>query len=358
MRNNKKYVLVCIVINVFAVTLLFLFCYELHDFSQCVVQNSITMQKMTEKTKEYKYEFDPLYNGTIKASYLVYKPVPDVSQCSNEGNKSSNQVSRLFRQDNILYKRWCIETFKNGKYIYDAYKKIAFNIEFIPEAYKIDFWQTPFETARIKKGDCEDAALLFFSHLPANLKNAEVVWGWALNKKSANGRAHVWYQLIDKNGQRYVVEGFSKDWTGIIPMEIVERNELRKPIITISHNTLSALAYLISNGYKLQSCQSLVDLLESTHFVYLEYDNQIISQGVDKRLHLDCEFVEQLENIQDNKMQEGKKYKKTIIVPELSKEISNILIKLHEVFSRYEKQKKEMQRDRYYHRYTILQRSG
>ncbi|MCP4369105.1 MAG: hypothetical protein GY797_13480, partial [Deltaproteobacteria bacterium] len=81
-----------------------------------------------------------------------------------------------------------------------------------------------------------DVVSHFFSQLPPNQKNAEIVWGRVIDKKSAVGRAHVWYQLTDKKGQKYVVEGFSRDWNGITPMEIVENTEKRIPILTISHS--------------------------------------------------------------------------------------------------------------------------
>ena len=53
-----------------------------------------------------------------------FKPVPD--ECPYPENNG-------LLQDNFMYKEWCEETFENGKYIYEAYKDIAFNIKYTPE---------------------------------------------------------------------------------------------------------------------------------------------------------------------------------------------------------------------------------
>jgi hypothetical protein len=232
-----------------------------------------------------------------------YKPVADTCPYVEDGEKLS---------DNFLYKEWCEETFDNGKCIYEAYKDIAFNIKYTPEASKTDFWQTPAETARLKKGDCEDAVFLFFSQLPPNQENAEIVWGWVINRQSKIGRAHVWYQLVDKKGQQYIVEGFSNDWNGIIPIEIIEETELRRPIFTILHSTVGRLAGSLPQADNSQFAQSLVDTPSSTNFSNHDSGDQPFSQGID-----------------------------ALLLPNTTKEISNILNKLHELFSRYERQKEE-----------------
>jgi hypothetical protein len=235
-------------------------------------------------------------------SRLGYKPVPDTCPYVENGGKLS---------DNFLYKEWCEETFDNGNYIYEAYKDVAFNIKYTPELYKTDFWQTPIETKRLKKGDCEDAVFLFFSQLPSDQNNAEIVWGWVINKRGTTRWAHVWYQLTDKKGQQYVVEGFSKDWNGIIPMEIVESTETRKLIFTISHSTVSRLSSSLANADS-RIIQSLVDLPAVINCSNHNSGNQTISHD------MDCSLL-----------------------PNMSKEISNILNKLHKLFSRYERQKEE-----------------
>jgi hypothetical protein len=233
-------------------------------------------------------------------SNLGYKPVSDTCPYVESEGKLS---------DNFLYKEWCEETFDNGKYIYEAYKDIAFNIKYTPELSKTDYWQTPVETARLKKGDCEDAVFLFFSQLPSNQENAEIVWGWVINKRSTVGRAHVWYQLLDKKGQQYVVEGFSNDWNGIIPIEIIEETESRKPIFTIAHSAISRLAGSLPKVDDSQIIHSLVDSPAVTSFSNHDSVKQPFLQGMD-----------------------------TSLLPNTTKEISNILNKLHELFSRYERQ--------------------
>jgi len=230
-----------------------------------------------------------------------YKPVADPCPYVENGEELS---------DNFLYKEWCEETFDNGDYIYETYKDIAFNIKYTPELSKTDFWQTPIETAKLKRGDCEDVVFLFFSQLPSNQKNAEIVWGWVINKRSAVRKAHVWYQLVDNKGQQYVVEGFSKDWNGIIPMKIVEGIESRRPILTMTHSAVSRLASSLPDNS--QIAQSLVDLSTATTFSNHDSGNQPFQQDID-----------------------------TPFLPNTTKDTSNILNKLHELFSRYERQKED-----------------
>jgi hypothetical protein len=91
----------------------------------------------------------------------VYKPVPDECPCPDNNG---------MLLDNFMYRDWCEETFVNGKYIYEAYKDIAFNIKYTQEQPETDIWQTPFETNKSKKGDCEDAVFLFASHLSSMQK--------------------------------------------------------------------------------------------------------------------------------------------------------------------------------------------
>ncbi len=232
-------------------------------------------------------------------SNLDYRPVSDTCPYVENGGELS---------DNFLYKEWCEETFDNGNCIYEAYKDIAFNIKYTPDLNKTDYWQTPVETARLKKGDCEDAAFLFFSRLPSNQKNAEIVWGWVIDKRSTLGRAHVWYQLVDKKGQQYVVEGFSKDWNGIIPMEIVEETESRRPILTIAHSMVTRLASSLPKVDDSQIMQSLVDLPAATNFFSSDLGSQSFSQGMD-----------------------------TLLLSNTTKEVSNILNKLHELFRKVRK---------------------
>ncbi len=247
-----------------------------------------------------------------------YKPVPDTYlYIKDEENPN----------DNLLYKEWCEKTFDNGNYIYEAYKDIAFNIEYTPEPYKTDFWQTPLETIRLKKGDCEDAVFHFFSQLPPDQRNAEIRWGWIIDKRDEIGTAHVWYQLRDKEGKQYIVEGFSKDWNGIIPMEIVEKTETRRPTFTIVHSSVSRLANLPLETDDEQIWEFFPHFMDTQHYrsgrILTEYPL----------------------NVQEGLWGYRKHPARSIMPANVGKEICNILKKLHELFSRYESQKKDLESD-------------
>lgn len=265
----------------------------------------------------------------------AYKPVPD------ECPYLDDNVKLL---DNFKYKDWCEETFDNGKYIYEAYKDIAFNIKYTPEQAKTDIWQTPYETHKSKKGDCEDAVFLFTTHLPLIQKNTKIIWGWVIDKGRRVARAHVWFQLTDKAGQQYIVEGFSKDWDGIIPLEIVEKTELRKPIFTITHSEFCRLFSLVSMPDSWQTYQSLIDLCTSASFIEFYSRDLNISQGMDSHFDPDYGFIGYLLDTQT------KEYKDMIshryptrfnTSPAMGKEISNIFKKLHELFVRCERQRED-----------------
>lgn len=168
-----------------------------------------------------------------------YKPVEDIweekqlATCNPEGNNIP---------DNPRYKEWCVNTFKNGEQIYKAYREIAFDIDYRAEPPKTDYWQTPIETRQSKKGDCEDSMFLFFSQLSGLDIDGDMVWGWVVDKDTSITFAHVWYQLFDKRGRAYIVEGFSKEWNGIIPEEILAGTEERIPTLILRHNRLSRIA--------------------------------------------------------------------------------------------------------------------
>ena len=205
------------------------------------------------------------FTGLVLTLILSYKPVLD--ECPDL--EYSEDL-----HDNFLYKKWCEETFTNGNHIYEGYKDIAFNIKYAPEVPKTDNWQTPLETTRLEQGDCEDAVFLFFSHLPPTLENAEIVWGWVIDRHRV-ARAHVWYQLKDGEGKEYIVEGFSNDWNGIIPMDIVRKTETRKPILKITHLEASRLLTLISRPDSCDTYQILADLHRSTDFLKIENQKKI-----------------------------------------------------------------------------------
>ena len=266
-------------------------------------------------------------NWSGKSSQLGYKPVPDISEYKKvKGDTSSCQIhSREY--DNYLYEQWCEETFDNGMYIYAAYKSIAFKIKYKPEAKKTDFWQTPIETDRLKNGDCEDAVFLLFSQLPSDQENAEIVWGWVVNNQSKATRPHVWYQLIDKKGQKYIVEGFSKEWNGIIPMEIAREYESRKPILTIPHTKVTELINFLLEANDRQSYWSLINLLKPTNFSNYEFTGFPVNSR------------DQSWNTASHRMPQ-----------KIRKKIFNIFRKLRKMFLRYDEQKAEA--------YTYMQASN
>ncbi len=192
--------------------------------------------------------------SAILSSTACIKAFADVSYAdmflSGRGYKpaENTQSGKLFiaypqeksnLPDNPLYREWCIDTFNNGEQIYEAYREIAFDIDYRAEPPKTDYWQTPAETMQNKQGDCEDSVFLFFFLLPELNTDGDIVWGWVTNKDNSISFAHVWYQLYDKYGRPYIVEGFSKEWNGIIPAESVNGIEERIPILMLRHNQVS-----------------------------------------------------------------------------------------------------------------------
>jgi hypothetical protein len=215
-------------------------------------------------------------------SHPGYKPVLD--ECPNLEDAE-------VLHDNFLYKEWCEETFTNGNYIYEGYKDISFNIKYAPEAARTDNWQTPTETIRLEQGDCEDAVFLFFSHLPPTQKNAEIVWGWVFDRQLGVARAHVWYQLKDREGKEYIVEGFSNDWNGIIPMEIAKKTEIRTPILKITHLEACRLLTSITKPDSGDTYRVLADLHRFTDLVKFGKNNNVISQNAVTSYHLDAKHI-------------------------------------------------------------------
>jgi len=280
--------------------------------------------KLAWKTSQHGYR----WSG--KSSGLGYKPVPDVSVHKKARVGFSSRQDYTGEYDNDLYREWCEETFDNGKYIYAAYKNIAFGIEYKSEAEKTDFWQTPIETDILKSGDCEDAVFLLFSELPPNQKNAQIVWGRVVDKQSKATRPHVWYQLTDKRGQKFIVEGFSKDWDGIIPVGIAKKYESRKPMLTIPHTKVTELASLLLDANGGQAYWSLINLLKPT----IDVDNRnYLLKTKTKPLHFSYEFTGHIANTQDESW--------TPANHRMRKEIFNIFKKLHKMFLRYDEQKTE-----------------
>ena len=322
MKNTTKIsILVCMAMAVIMVNLMCIGGYD-HTGNK----------RLAWKTSRHEY------NWSGKSLRLGYKPVPDVSEYKKITEEFSSRQSYAEEYDNYLYKKWCEETFDNGRYIYAAYKNIAFTIEYKPEAKKTDFWQTPIETDRLMNGDCEDAVFLLFSQLPLNQENAQIVWGWVIDKQSKTRRPHVWYQLVDKKGEKYIVEGFSKDWNGIIPLEIAKEYESRKPILTIPHTKVTELANLLLAADARQACWSLISLLRPTNLNSIDSDNQ--SYVLNTRPmphHFNYEFIGYHVNTQ-NKSWNSASHR----IPQKTRnEIFNIFKKLRKMFLRYNEQKLE-----------------
>ena len=154
------------------------------------------------------------------------------------------------------------------------------------------------------------------------------------------------------------MEGFSKDWNGIIPMEIVEETESRRPIFTISHSAVSRLASSLSGANDQQLYQSLIDLLAVANSIDHDSGNRFLLQDANTlSLRSNYEYTAYPENAHSpaRLSSGGKSYENTTyrgsysagrqMLPDVNKEISNILKKLHELISRYEKQKTETETD-------------
>ena len=82
----------------------------------------------------------------------------------------------------------------------------------------------------------EDSVFLFFSKLSELDIDGDIIWGWVVDKENSTAFAHAWYQLFDKRGRPYIVEGFSKEWNGIIPVEMLTEGEGRVPTFVLSIN--------------------------------------------------------------------------------------------------------------------------
>ncbi len=322
MRNIIKIsILVCMVMAVSTVNLMSIMGYGRADDG-----------KLAWKTGRHEC------NWAGKGLRLGYKPVPDVSGYKRVGEILSSLQDHAGEYDNYLYKQWCEEIFDNGKYIYAAYKSIAFNVKYKQEAKKSDFWQTPIETNRLKYGDCEDAAFLLLSQLPSNQENAEIVWGWVFDKQSNATRPHVWCQLTDKRGQKYIAEGFSKAWNGIIPMDIVKEYESRKPTLIIPHSKVAELSRLLLEANDRQTYWSLINLLRPTNFSNIDFDNQGHLIKAETRPHrFTYEFIGHPVSTQNTSRNPA-----SHIMPRKTRnEIFNIFNKLRKMYLRYDEQKAE-----------------
>lgn len=265
-------------------------------------------------------------------SLIIFVFIFTVTQCTYSNDR---QIP-----DNLEYKEWCKETFENGKYIYKGYKDISFNIKYTPEEEKIDVWQTPFETKKSKKGDCEDAVFVFFSHLPQDCRNAEIVWGWVIDKQIGVAKAHVWYQLTDKEKNTYVVEGSSNDWNGIIPMKIIEQTESRKPIFVMPHTQASILLSRVWSSDSWGVFQELADLHKPSDFVDYSRNDRSDYKNLytGARIRIPDELRGMSPRLKLEWLYSAREKAKRMEIFK-SKEIQKIFKKLHELFTRYDMQK-------------------
>lgn len=120
-------------------------------------------------------------------------------------------------------------------------------------------------------------------------------------------------------------------------MEIVKKTETRKPILKITHLEASRLSTLISRTDSWDTYQILADLHRSTDFVKIENNNKVISQDAVTSYHLDAKRIGIKNMSREYKMswnQPAKHRFNTIV----SNEISKIYKKLHQLFTKYEKQ--------------------
>lgn len=195
------------------------------------------------KTREYNFIIICLITLLLLHSFLIiptgtadiavkgYYPVTSKGEFCIRTNSDN-------LPDNPLYKSWCKKEFINGSLIYEAYRQVAFNIRYTPEPPKVDLWQTPYETMRFNGGDCEDAILLFQQLLTPNYRGGEVIWGIVRDLRNQTSYPHVWFKLVDRKGNQYIVEPFSGDWNGIIPVKMINESEHRKKIIGLPNDII------------------------------------------------------------------------------------------------------------------------
>ncbi len=180
--------------------------------------------------------------------------------------------------DNFKFKQWCMDTFYSGSEIYEAYKVVSFDITYATDVplHSYDFWQKPIETLKLKKGDCEDAVILFSSLSPLCHEDIKLVWGYVYDVKNGGKAKHVWVELTSKTKQKYILEAYKGDWNGIVKAAIDRKTLKRDEIISLPqclyNEVLMALA----------ECDSNYD--EEEHKLVIEYITPWISSGVDTLL--------------------------------------------------------------------------
>ncbi len=175
--------------------------------------------------------------------------------------------------DNFKYKQWCMDTFYDGVEIYEAYKVVSFDLEYVNDSVfrNYDYWQKPIETTKRGKGDCEDSVILFSSLISSCNEDVKLVWGYLYEKETGYKAMHVWIELTSKNKSKYILEAYKGDWDGIIKRDIDRKTIMRDEIISLPqclyNEVLRTLAWA-DNVYD-----------EEEHKQVVEYLSEIITSG-------------------------------------------------------------------------------
>ena len=222
-------------------------------------------------------------------------------------------------EENKQFKEWCIETFEYGEYIYEAYKNITFGIDYTYEGNK-DVWQTPTETYKSKKGDCEDTAILFMDYLSLNQNNTEIVWGYIVKNGDTVARRHVWCEIIGRDGEKYFVEGCTRGWRGIIPSK---ESVYRYPILKISSHEFNRLSNSFVSPIVEEWKIKVVTYYGGTPL----HEIQIIDGGYITYGH---------KGIQTNEIifRRSQNTPPKFLMIDVKKEVSYLFVKLHELFTK------------------------
>ena len=122
-------------------------------------------------------------------------------------------------------------------------------------------------------------------------------------------------------------------------MEIVEKTELRKPIFTSTHTEFCRLSSLVSKPDSWQTYQSLIDLCTSANYIEFYSRNLNISQGRNSYHNPDYGFIGYLLDTQKKSYKDSISYRYST----MDKEISRILQKLYELFTRCERQREDFE---------------
>jgi len=237
-------------------------------------------------TKVYKYLivvflfgiFTLIYNPGLYGHGIFSRPL-------KRGYRNHNWLDDV--PENLSYQKWCKDTFINGDFVYEAYRQIAFGVKYVQEPPQNDFWQTPLETLHRCAGDCEDAILLFNNNLPRQYSNGKILWGVMEDLNKGIEFAHVWFELIDRKGHLYIVEPFTENWDGIIPIELLKTGKIKKKILGIPGRLISEL---LNNRIEMNSIRRDVTKNEAT---YDQNRNRLIENIFGKLSRVSRRYINQ-----------------------------------------------------------------